>query len=231
MTANLKREGIDTTHVLVDENRPSGSAAIIVDDDAQNCIIVVPGANAALTPADVHTATESIQSADVLVCQLEVPLETCLEAFRIAGAARVRTILNPAPAQTLPEELLRRADVCVPNETETEALTGQAVHSLDSARSAARILRVPRLVVTLGSRGAYIVDAESAQHIPARTVTAVDPTGAGDAFIGSLAVYWAPGSSLVEAARRAAVVASISVTRPGAQASFPSRAEVDAVTS
>jgi ribokinase len=231
MTANLQREGIDTTHVLVDETRPSGSAAIVVDDNAQNCITVIAGANDALTPADVRAAADPIRTADVLVCQLEVPLNTCVEAFRIARAAGVRTILNPAPAQRLPPELLQLTDLCVPNETEVETITGQSVYHPHEARTAATALGVPLLIVTLGSRGAFVVDGVAVEHIPAPEVAAVDPTGAGDAFIGSLAVYWAEGLSVIEAARRASAVAALSVTRHGAQAAFPSRAEVQAFLS
>lgn len=229
MTANLRQEGIDTTHVLVDETRPSGSAAIIVDDDAQNCIIVIGGANDALTPADVRAAAEAIRTADVVVCQLEVPVDSCLEAFRIARSAGVRTILNPAPAQRLPAELLSITDLCVPNETEMEIISGQPVHNLQEARAACEALGVELFIVTLGSRGAFLVDGAAAEHVPARAVTAVDPTGAGDAFIGSLAVYWAQGLSLIEAARRASTVAALSVTRHGAQAAFPTREEADLV--
>ena len=231
MTASLKAEGIDTSWVLVDEGRPSGTAAIIVDDNAQNCIIVVPGANDALTPDDVRAAAAVIQHADVLVCQLEVPLETSLEAFRLARAAGVRTILNPAPAKHLPEELLKLTDLLVPNETELESIlpaAGGPVRDLDSARQAAGRIGVPRLIVTLGSEGAILVDGASAEHVPARKVTAVDPTGAGDAFIGSLSVFWAQGCTLREAAQRASAVAALSVTRPGAQTAFPTLAEVSA---
>src|SRR4029077_6818573 len=128
----------------------SGTAAIIVDDNAQNCIIVVPGANGSLSPADVRAAAEAIQEADVLLCQLEVPLETTLEAFRLARAAGVRTILNPAPARRLPDDLLRLTDLCVPNETEIEAITGRPVLELEDARSAFQVLAVPALIVTVG---------------------------------------------------------------------------------
>jgi len=231
MTANLQREGIDTRHVLRDETRPSGSAAIVVDDDAQNCIIVIPGANDALTPADVRAAAEPIRTADLVVCQLEAPLDTCLEAFRIARTAGVRTVLNPAPARQLPADLLQLTDLCVPNETEVEILARRPVQDLYEARLVAETLGVPLLIVTLGNRGAFIVERGAAEHIPARPVAAVDPTGAGDAFIGSLAVYWAQGLALLEAARRAAAVAALSVTRHGAHAAFPTAREVDAFIS
>jgi ribokinase len=226
MTRNFQEQNIDTEHLLVDGSRPSGVAGIVVDDNAQNCIIVVPGANDALSPADVHAAAASIQSADVLLCQLEVPLETTLEAFRLARAAGVRTVLNPAPARSLPEELLHLTDLCVPNETEIEAITGQVVTNLKQARTAARTLRVPNLIVTLGDQGALLVAGDVEEHVPAVPVEAVDTSGAGDAFIGSLAVFWARGHSLLEAVRKANAVAALSVTRHGTQAAFPTRAEL-----
>jgi ribokinase len=228
MTENLHRERIDTAYVLVDETASSGSAAIMVDDNAQNCIVVVPGANAALSPADIRAAAEPIRTAEVLVCQLEIPLDACLEALRLARDAGVRTVLNPAPAQILPQVMLDLVDVCVPNETEIEIIAGKTVSSVAQARAVAADLGLSRLIVTLGSRGVIVVDQETETHIPARRVTAVDPTGAGDAFTGSLAVYWAQGLSLVDAARKANAVAALSVTRHGAQTGFPSCAEVEA---
>jgi ribokinase len=226
---NYRSLGVDPTHVFRHEEISTGVAAIVVDDAARNCILVVPGANMALTPADVHEAEAAIQSADVLLCQLEVPVETTLEAFRVAKAAGVRTILNPAPAAPLPEELLRLADLCVPNETEIEALTGLRAATLPEATSAARALLEKGseiVVVTLDDRGALVVDGKHVEHVPALSVTALDPTGAGDAFIGSLGVFMAEGAPLVEAARRANAVAALSVTRLGAQSSFPLRKEL-----
>jgi ribokinase len=230
---NYRTQGIETRHVRVDEQRSTGLAAILVDDQARNCIIVVPGANLGLTPEDVRDAAASIRTADVQLCQLEVPVATTLEALRVAKAAGVRTILNPAPATPLPDDMLPLVDLCVPNETELEALSGCPVADLVQVEAAARVLLgrgAGQVIVTLGDRGAMIVDAQSAEHIPAVPVTAVDSTGAGDAFIGSLAVFLAEQLPLTEAVRRANAVAALSVTRPGTQASFPVRAEVDAFT-
>jgi ribokinase len=229
--AHYRAEGVDTTHLAVDPDRPSGTAAIVVDDEARNCIIIVPGANAALAPADVRAAAAAIGSADVLLCQLEVPVETTLEAFRVARAGGVRTVLNPAPAAPLPPELLALADLCIPNETETELLTGQAVTTPAEAEAAARALlrQGPRAVlITLGSRGVLLADAAGVEYVPALPVAAVDPTGAGDAFIGALAVSLASGLALRAAAHRANAVAALSVTRLGAQSAFPRREEVEA---
>jgi ribokinase len=228
---NFRQHGIDTTHLLLDDHRGTGVASICVDDEARNCILVVPGANLGLTPDDVRGASRPIQSADVLLCQLEVPVETVLEAFLIAKAGGVRTILNPAPAIPLPDELLALADLCVPNETEIEQLTGQPATTPAGAEAAARGLlrRGPGAVlVTLGERGALVVEGEAVATVAPVAVRAVDPSGAGDAFIGSLAVFLAEGLPLREAASRANAAAALSVTRPGTQASFPDRAELEA---
>jgi ribokinase len=227
---NYQEHGIDSTHVLRDRERPTGVASIVVDDAGQNCILLVSGANAGLSPEDVRAAASAIGEAGVLLCQLEVPLETTLEAFRVARAAGVRTILNPAPAVPLPDELLRLTDFCIPNETEAELLTGQRVTTPTEAETAARALqdRGPGTVlVTLGPRGVLLVEGQTAELVPAVQVRAVDASGAGDAFIGSLAVFLVEGVPLREAARRANIAAALSVTRPGTQASFPTRAEVE----
>ena len=228
---NYREQGIDTTHVMFDETRFSGVAPIFVDDNAQNFIVIVPGANLGLSPTDVQGAREVILAADLLVCQLEIPVETTLEAFRIAKSGKVRTILNPAPAAPIPDELLRLTDICAPNETETELLTGMPVQTLEEAEAAAQRLRsrgAEVVILTLGERGALLVEGAGVEHIPAIKVDAVDPTGAGDAFIGSLAVYLGEGLPLRDAIRRANVVAALSVTRIGTQISFPERAEADA---
>jgi ribokinase len=166
-----------------------------------------------------------------LVCQLEVPTATVVEAFRIARAGGVRTILNPAPALPLPGELLALTDVLAPNETETEQLTGSSVRTVEDGVAAARRLLAQGplfVILTLGERGALVVDVSGADVIPPVKVTAVDPTGAGDAFIGSLATFLGEGEPMPMAARKANAVAALSVTRIGTQTSFPSRAEADA---
>ena len=228
--ANYRHEGIDTAHVSLDAERPTGAASIAVDDEARNCILVVPGANLGLSPEHIRQAAPAIRAAAVLLCQLEVPQESVLESFRVARTAGVRTILNPAPAAVLSEELLQLTDVCVPNEPELESLTGQPADTLEQAEAAARTLarRGPgALVVTLGHRGALVLERDTIEHISPVPVQAVDPTGAGDAFIGALGVSLASGLPLRSAVRRANSVAALSVTRLGAQASFPSGAEVE----
>lgn len=227
---NYRTLGLDTAYVLFDDHLASGVAPILVDDNAQNCIVVVPGANSALSPADIQNAAPAIQQAQILICQLEIELATTLEAMRIAKAAGVTTILNPAPAQPLPDELLQLTDICAPNETETEILTGLSVATLTEAEQAARHLlaRGPRAVIlTLGERGALLVDQHTVEHIAPVKVSAIDPTGAGDAFVGSLATFLGEGLTLGEAIRRANAVAALSVTKIGTQSSFPTRAEAD----
>jgi ribokinase len=227
---NYREQGIDTTFVLFDATRSSGVAPIFVDENGHNFLVIVPGANQALSPADVQSAREAILAADILVCQLEVPVETTLEAFRIAKSGRVRTILNPAPAVPLPDELLHLTDICAPNEVETEMLTGKPVGTLVEGEAAARTLlaRGPQAVIlTLGERGALVVSRDQVEHLAALKVETVDSTGAGDAFIGSLAVFLGEGLSLFNAVRRANAIAALSVTHIGAQVSFPRRAEAN----
>ena len=166
---NYREQGIDTTHVMFDETRFSGVAPIFVDDNAQNFIVIVPGANLGLSPADAHAAAGVILAADLLVCQLEVPVETTLEAFRIAKSGKVRTIFNPAPAAPIPDELLRLTDICAPNETETELLTGMPVQTLAEAEAAAQMLRsrgAEVVILTLGERGALLVDGAGVDAHP-----------------------------------------------------------------
>jgi ribokinase len=228
---NYRNQGIDTTFVMFDETAASGVAPIFVDNRAQNFIVIIPGANGKLSSADIQSAAQAIRESNLLVCQLEIPLETTLEAFRIARAAHVKTILNPAPAVPLSDELLQLTNICVPNETETELLTGASVQSLIDAENAARKLLargVGLVILTLGERGVLVIDEKKAEHIPSVKVNAVDPTGAGDAFIGCLSVFLGEGFELREAVRRANAIAALTVTKIGTQTSFPGRAEADA---
>jgi ribokinase len=223
-------EGLNTTFVREDANRPTGTAAIVVDDEAENCILIVAGANAGLTPEDVREAAPAIQNAHAVLCQLETPLDATLEAFRLARAAGVLTVLTPAPVADLPDEVLRLCDLCVPNRTEMEHLARSPVDTHDKAHSAANLLRgrgVRTVALTMGKDGAFLVDDSGGEYIPAVEVDAVDPTGAGDAFTAALAVSLAEGLPLRDAARRATVVAALTVTRIGTQTAFPSLVEVN----
>jgi ribokinase len=229
---NFRQQGIDTTHVLFDDRAASGVALIAVDENTgQNSIVIVPGANDALSPADVRAAREAITSAQIVLCQVEIPLETTHEAFRIARAADgVTTIFNPAPATALPDDLLSLIDILIPNEVELGMLVGRAVETGAQLADAVRELqaRGPKIiVVTLGSRGAAVFEGDQQPHlIPAEKVKAVDTTGAGDAFVGSFAYLLANGREVVDAARRASAIATRSVLKHGTQSSFPSRSEV-----
>ncbi len=227
---NLRAHGIDARFVRSDADLPTGIASIFVSDTGDNSIVVAPGANAAVTPEDAGAAAEAIRGADIVICQLETPVAAALEAFRIARAANVRTLLNPAPALPLPDELLRLTDICVPNETELELLCESSATDF-GVEPAAKALqkRGPRaVVVTLGAAGALVL-SEMVAHVAGLRVVAIDPTGAGDVFIGALSVSLASGHGLCEAARHANAAGAIAVTRVGAQSAAPTRDEVDAM--
>jgi ribokinase len=229
---NYEKHGIDTTYVLFDDERFSGVAPIAVDENTgQNSIIIVPGANDALSPEDARTAAPAIQAAQILICQLEVPIETTLEAFRIARQKPgVMTILNPAPAAPLPDELLMLTDILAPNEVEVSMLTAMPTDTLEQATAAGRALQArgaKTVIITLGARGALILEGSAAPvHVSTTPVQAVDSTGAGDAFIGSLAYFIGVGRSLADAVERACAIATQSVLKPGTQVSFPWRDDV-----
>lgn len=229
--ANLRANGIDTRFIQVTDESFTGVAPIWVDESTgNNAIIVALGANELLSPQDVAAAQEVIEAADVLVCQWECPLETNLAALRLASQAGIRTIFNPAPAREhLPDEAYRLSDIFCPNESETETLTGLPVSTLEQAETAARVLLgrgAARVILTLGERGSLLVTPDQVHHEPAPAVKAVDTTGAGDAFVGSLAYFIARGFSLTAAMARANQIAAISVQSPGTQSSFPSAADL-----
>lgn len=222
-------EGIQASFIRRADDHPTGTAAILVDDDAENCIIVVSGANAELNAEDVKAASSMIERSDAVLCQMETPVDAAVEAFRLARAANVLTILTPAPAEHITAELMALCDVCVPNKTEISELTGQAVETEADALRAAERLRdrgIKRVALTMGGDGVLILDDSGSTHIPAINVDAVDTTGAGDAFTAALAVSLAEGMTLTESARRASTVAAISVTRLGTQTAFPTLKEV-----
>jgi ribokinase len=227
--AGFIADGIDTRQVVRDPACSSGVALIAVDmSSGDNSIIVIPGANGRLGPADVEAAEAQISAADMLVCQLESPLETTLRALEIARKNRVPAILNPAPARDLPDSLLGLVSVLTPNETEAALLSGgDASTPLDSAQ---RLLArgAGCVIVTLGPQGALIVDNEGERRVPGRAVArVVDTTGAGDCFTGALAVALSEGKTIDESAAFATQAASLSVTRAGAQPGMPFRREID----
>ncbi|MFC1608280.1 ribokinase [Candidatus Latescibacterota bacterium] len=225
-------DGIDVEFVVVDGHSPSGVALIFVDEHGENSIAVASGANANVSPADVCEARNVIESADVLLMQLETPIQTISAAAGIADSNGVEVILNPAPAQPLSDDLLAQVSILTPNETETEILTGVPVNDEDSASKAADILLakgVGIVLITLGARGVYAASEEFRGMIPAFTVdNPVDTTAAGDVFNGVLAVERARGNGLAEGIKVANAAAALSVMKLGAQASAPDRADIDA---
>jgi len=229
---NFQSWGVDTTHVLFTDQAFSGVAPIAVDEDGHNSIIIVTGANDLLTAAEIEAARPAIRASQILVCQLEIPLAITLAALRIASEEGVMTIFNPAPARPeLPDELYQLSDIFCPNETETELLTGQPVNSLEEARSAARRLLergARQIILTLGERGSLLVTQEASEYAPAVPVKALDSTGAGDAFVGSLAYFLAAGLPVTEAMSRANAIAAVSVQSSGTQTSFPVAADLPA---
>jgi len=222
---NFEALGINTEGVSFTNDAFSGVAPIAVDPGGANSIIIVTGANDLLSFNDLNAAKHVIVSAQVMVCQLEIPVEISLEALRIAKEAGVTTIFNPAPARVeLPPEIYQFSDIFCPNETETELLLGTKIQSQDDAVAAARELlkRGPKTVIlTLGARGSLLVTSDQMEFVPAESVKAVDTTGAGDAFIGSLAYFLGTTVSTVDAMHRANKIAAISVQHPGTQTSFP----------
>ena len=226
----FEEEGINTSYVFSDSGNPSGVALITVDEKAENCIVVASGANANLLPSDLAKAEEAIELADLILMQLEVPMETVCFVADIAWQKGKKVILNPAPAHPLPADLLHHLYLITPNETEAEMITGVKITDESSAGEAARALSgmgVQHVIITLGSKGALIYSNGKAEMVPALKVEAVDTTAAGDVFNGALTVALSEGRSLKEAARFACKASAISVTRVGAQSSAPYRNEVD----
>jgi ribokinase len=228
---NFASFGIDTTHVKIVPGVPTGVAPIFVDPSGQNRIIVVKGANDRLLPADVDAAAAQLRGVDTIILQFEIPLETIYHTVRFARANNIRCIVNPAPA--LPADLgeLAAADYFIPNETEAELIGGQPVRTVEEAVACANALLrkgFRKVVLTLGARGSLLADKSGAVHVAPYAVTAVDSTGAGDAFIGSLAVFLAEGVAEREAVSRANLYAGLSTTRVGTQKSFLKRVDFEA---
>ncbi len=229
MIGAFVREGINSAYIRR-KHVPSGVALIFVAADGQNSIAVAPGANAQLKPADVKRAQAAFYEADVLLLQLEIPLPTIETAIKMATKADLPVILNPAPAQKLPDEWLRQISILTPNETEAEILTGVKVRNATSARRAAQQLHrrgVSTVIITLGAQGAFLSSDGIEELIPAFRTRAVDSTAAGDVFNGALAVGLAERLGLRAAVRFANAAAAISVTRLGAQPSAPKRKEIE----
>ena len=228
---NFQNLGIDATHVRQVEGVSSGVAPIFVDPSGQNRILVVKGANDMLKPADVEEAADVLKSADCIVLQFEIPLQTVYSTIQFARKYGIRCLLNPAPAQPIDVKAIADLDYFVPNESEAETIGGMPVRDLDDAKQCAEKLLssgVRRVIITLGANGSLLAGREGMEHVPAFTVKAVDSTGAGDAFIGSFATFLGEGLPEREAVRRANLYAGLSTTSVGTQKSFVDRARFDA---
>jgi len=225
---DLNIESINTSNVFIDEFAPSGVALIMVNKDGENCILVAPGANAKLLPDDIKTVS-NISKAEIILMQLEIPMETITSVVKNAKINGQRVILNPAPAQKLDDELLSGLFLITPNETEASLLTGITVKDEVTASQAASVLLskgVQNVVITMGSSGAFILAGGISKIVPVKSVKAIDSTGAGDVFNGAMAVAISEGKSIEDAVIFANKAAAISVTRLGAQSSVPYRKEI-----
>jgi ribokinase len=227
---NFRKQGIDPTHVKQIEGLSSGVAPIFVEPNGQNRILVVKGANDALKPADVDAAAETLKTVDCIVLQFEIPVETVYYTVGFARKHGIRCIVNPAPAQPVDMNALKDLDYFVPNESEAETITGMPVKNVEDAKKCAQKFidgGVRRVIITLGANGSLLASREGSQHIAPFAVKSVDSTGAGDAFIGSFAVFLGEGLPENEALRRANLYAGLSTTGVGTQKSFYDRARFD----
>jgi len=227
---NFRKQGIDPTYVKQVEGLSSGVAPIFVEPNGQNRILVVKGANDAVKPADVDAAAEMLKSVDCIVLQFEIPVETVYYTIAFARTHGIRCILNPAPAQAVDMSALQGLDYFVPNESEAETITGLPVKSVKDAEDCARALLkggIRRAIITLGANGSLLATPEESERVPPFAVQSVDSTGAGDAFIGSFAVFLGEGIPEKEAVRRANLYAGLSTTSVGTQKSFYSREKFD----
>lgn len=226
----FKKDGMDTTYCYVDNEHPSGVALISVDEKGENCIVVASGANAYLTPQDIKNAEKAFDQCEIVLVQLETPMDTIECIAELCTAKKKKLVLNPAPAATLSDKLLNQLYMITPNETEAEFITGIKITNDFLAVEAAKKLNkmgVKNVVITLGKKGALLYENGKSQMIPAYKVNATDTTAAGDVFNGALCVALSEGKSFEEAIKFSCKASAISVTRSGAQASVPKRLEID----
>ncbi len=230
LVENLHREKIDTSTVTLTPDSASGIAVVAVEAGGENSIMVVPGANGQVTPEDVLNAAESIRESDVLLLQLEIPLDAVIAAKEIAREAGVTVILDPAPMPgSLPDQLLH-VDMICPNRSEAAAVVGHSIESIEEAVACVPQLHrrgAKNVIVTMGGDGAIVSDGNSVERIAPFPIRPLDTTAAGDAFAGALAVRLAEGASLAESARFAAAAGAIAATRLGAQPGMPLRHEIE----
>jgi len=227
---SLRNDGVEISEVRTTEGISTGIATIIVNGEGDNSIIVVPGANFKLTPQDIDESETIIKKSNMIIAQLEVPIDTIKYAFKKAKEYGIYTILNPAPARKLDEELLRMTDLLVPNETELEILSARTLKTEEDMLNAAKELMqkgVKEMIVTLGSNGCLHIDKTGSKHYSAERVEAIDTTAAGDSFIGAIATAFSEDKSFEQAIEFASKVSALTVTRQGAQDSLPTRIEVE----
>ncbi len=225
-------EGINTDLILSDPNNPSGVALIMVNSNGENCITVASGSNANLTPKDIEKFKSHIDKADLILMQLEIPIETVEYVSELALERQTPVILNPAPARSLPEKLLKGLFLITPNETEAEILSGVKVNSYEKAKEAADIISgkgVSNVVITMGALGAFVKEGDNYTMIPAVKVVAVDTTAAGDCFNGTLCVGLSEGKTITESVKLAVKASGLCVQKMGAQSSIPYKKELNAL--
>lgn len=230
LLASLHKDGVDISHIFRSEKTSTGIATIAVDDEGNNTIVVVPGANYKLTPDHIQDMTKIIMDSDIIVTQLEIPLETVKFSLETAKKFGKTTILNPAPACQLDDSLLSCVDLLIPNETELQLLTGGSLLNEEEIVKAARIMiarGVKEVIVTIGKRGCVYVNSQDARSFQAYNVDAIDTTAAGDSFIGGIAGALSEGKTMEAAIDFAMAVAALTVTKRGAQDALPYRHEVE----
>ncbi|MCH1959618.1 ribokinase [Romboutsia hominis] len=226
---SLKKDNVNTDYIQVEEG-PSGVALITVDKNAQNSIVVAPGANYKLTKEDIDKNIDAIKNSDIVVVQLETPLETIKYALKKAKELGKYTILNPAPAVVLEDEIIENVDLLTPNETELEIISGKSISNEDDINECAQIMinkGVKELIVTLGSKGSLYINKETSMFKKAYKVEAIDTTAAGDSYTGALAVAISIGKDMEYAMDFASKVGALSVMKEGAQSSLPTLIEVE----
>lgn len=225
---NLKQSGVNTSSILEDDG-PTGMAFINVSADGENNIVLVSGANHKLQTSDIDQNRVLIEQSDIIIMQLEIPLEVVEYVLELAGELQKKVILNPAPAQKLTKAMLEKVHTLIPNETELQLLTGMPVSTEAEILSAGYYLKalgIKKVVITAGEKGSYVINDDGEHHVPSFKVNVVDTTAAGDSFIAAFIVAEIKGSSDVEAAQFANKVSSIVITREGAQSSIPTLEEV-----
>jgi ribokinase len=225
----LSEERINSEYVVRDSSEGTGVGTPVIDSDGDNSIIMIPRANKRLSIEDINKASKALEQCDVLLLQLEVPVEASIRAAEIAHKAHAKVILDPAPARNIPEELFPLIDIIMPNEVEFQMLTGNSADTLESVKKGAGILMdkgIEIIIVTVGPRGAFVVEEGHARQVPAWPVDkVVDTTGAGDAFAGAFAVALAGGMDISDSVDLAVKAGAYSVTKAGAIPSMPSPSE------